>query len=136
METEVTPAPVLARAEARMPRWMVGVSVLGTTTLVAMGHTRTASGFVVGAALGILGYLWLHQAVVALMDAHTTRVPRSVVLKLSLRYVLIFAGIFFVSRTGWLPVLAVFGGLLVPAAGVTIESLLLLREGFHYNDPV
>lgn len=118
-----------------MPRWMLGVGVVGAATLLAIGHLRAASGFALGAALGILGYFWLHQAVVGLLDAQTARVPRGVVLKIMLRYVLMFAGIFLISRTGWLPMLAVFGGLVVPAAGVTIESLLLLREGFRHADP-
>ena len=118
-----------------MPRWMVGLGVLGTAALLAVGQPRTAAGFALGAALGILGYFWLHQAVVALMEAQTRRVPRGVALKIMLRYVLMLAAILLFSRTGWLPVLAVFGGLLVPAGGVTIESLLLLREGFHSTDP-
>ncbi|MGH2362640.1 MAG: ATP synthase subunit I, partial [bacterium] len=104
-----------------MPCWMVGIGVLGTAVLLAVGLPRTAAGFALGAALGILGYFWLHQAVVALMDAQTVRVPRGVALKIMLRYVLMLAAILLFSRTGWLPVLAVFGGLLVPAGGVTIE---------------
>jgi len=119
-----------------MPRWMLGVGVVGTVTLLAIGQVRAASGFALGAALGILGYFWLHQAVVALLDAQTARVPRGVVMKIMLRYVLIFAGIFFFSRSGWLPVLPVFGGLLVPGAGVLIESLRLLGEGFHHTEIV
>lgn len=118
-----------------MPRWMLGVGLVGTATLLVIGHARAASGFALGAALGILGYYWLHQAVVVLLDAQTARVPRGLVLKVILRYVLMFAGIFFFSRIGWLPMLAVFGGLMVPAAGVTIESLIVLREGFHHTDP-
>jgi hypothetical protein len=114
---------------------MAGVGVLSTAVLLVVGQPRPAVGFALGAALGILGYFWLHQAVVALMDAHTARVPRAVALKIMLRYALMLAGILLFSRTGWLPVLAVFGGLLVPAAGVTIESLLLLRAGFHSTDP-
>jgi Ca2+/Na+ antiporter len=117
-----------------MPLWMVGLGVLGTIALLVTGQPRTAAGFALGAALGILGYFWLHQAVVALMDSHTTRAPRDVALKIVLRYILMLAVILLFSRTGWLPVLAVFGGLLVPAGGATIESLRLVFAGFHSTD--
>lgn len=119
-----------------MPRWMLGIGVVGAAALFAIGNVRAASGFALGAALGILGYYWLHQAVVALLDAQTARVPRGVVLKIMLRYVLMFAGILIFSRTGWLPVLPIFAGLLVPGAGVLIESLRLLGEGFHQTETV
>ena len=119
-----------------MPRWMLGVGVVGTVALLAIGQARAASGFALGAALGILGYFWLHQAVVALLDAQTAQVPRGVVLKVMLRYALMFAGILLFSRTGWLPVLPICGGLLVPGAGVLIESLRLLGEGFHHTESV
>lgn len=117
-----------------MPRWMVGIALAGTAVLLAVGHTRAAAGFALGATLGILGYLWLHQAVVAFLDAQKAQVPRSVVLKIMLRYVLIFAGVYFFFRTGWMPILSVFGGLLVPAVGMTIEALNLLREGLCRAD--
>jgi len=119
-----------------MPRWMVGIGLLGIVVLLAGGHVRMAGGFALGAALGVLGYFWLHQAVEALLDANPRRVPRSVVLKITLRYALMLGGILFFSRTGWLPVLPIFGGLLVPAGGVLIESLRLLGEGLRHTDPV
>ncbi len=114
-----------------MPRWMMGIAVLGAAGLLASGHGRVAAGFALGALLGILGYFWLHPTVKAMLDANSVRLPRGIVVKLALRYVLVAAAVFFFYRTGWLPVLAIFGGLLVPGAGVLVESLILLREGFR-----
>ena len=96
-----------------------------------MSEWRTAAGFALGAGLGILGYFWLHETVEALLATNHTRVPRGVVAKLALRYVLMAAVVYSGSRTQWLPVLAIFGGLLVPGAGVLAECLLLLRNGFR-----
>jgi hypothetical protein len=119
-----------------MPRWMVGIGALGTVALVASGQGRMAAGFALGAAIGLLGFMWLRQTVDALLDGNSARVPRVVILKIVLRYALMLAGILFFARTGWLPVLPIFAGLLVPGAGVLIESLRLLGEGFHQTERV
>jgi len=115
-----------------MPRWMLVIGVAGTLALLAGGQGRMAAAFAIGAMIGLLGFLWLRQTVDALLDATSARVPRVVILKIVLRYGLMLAGVFFFSRTGWLPVLPIFAGLLVPGAGVLIESLRLLGEGFHH----
>lgn len=119
-----------------MPRWMVGIGVAGTLALLAGGQGRMAAAFALGAIIGLLGFMWLRQTVDALLDATSPRVPRVVILKIALRYALMLAGILFFSRTGWLPVLPIFAGLLVPGAGVLIESLRLLGEGFHHTEIV
>ncbi len=110
---------------------MIGIAILGAAALAAGGNLRAAAGFGLGAALGILGYFWLHDTVEALLATSHTRVPRAVIAKLVLRYVLMAAVIYFGYRTHWLPVLAIFGGLLVPGAGVLAESINLIREGFR-----
>ena len=67
MQTEIIQAPELARAEARMPRWMVLCGFLALTVILLCGQYRIAVGFAVGAALGILNYYWLHDAVEVLV---------------------------------------------------------------------
>jgi hypothetical protein len=112
-----------------MPRWMVGLAIAGAVGCAIVFGGRAAAGFLLGAGLGILGFHWLHEMAVALLDAGAVRRPRSLVAKLFLRYLLMAAVIFFAQRTGWLPVLAVFAGLLVPGAGILAESLNLVRAG-------
>ena len=114
-------APELVRAEARMPRWMYAIALLGALSILALGSGRAAVGFSVGSVFGILNYFWIHQAVVALMNAEGARVPKSVVIKMLVRYPLCFAGMFLFYKTGWSPILAVVAGLLVPGAGVLTE---------------
>jgi len=124
-------APDLARAEARMPRWMVAIAVLGILTALVAGSPGVALGFAVGALFGILNYLWLHETVVALMDAEKARVPKIVAIKMMVRYPLCWAVMFWFYKTDWSPVLAVVSGLLVPGAGVLIESLVLIGTGWR-----
>lgn len=117
-----------------MPRWMVALAAVGVLTLAGAGQGRAAVGFAVGAALGILGFHWMYQSVVALLDATRGRVTRGAIAKIVLRYVLTLAGILFFYYTGWLPVLAVLAGMLIPAAGVLVESLLLIGEGLRRRE--
>ncbi len=83
MQTETMQTPELARAEARMPRWMMLCGFLALTVILLCGQYRIAVSFGLGAALGILNYYWLHEAVEALVKAGQSRIPKSVVAKLS-----------------------------------------------------
>lgn len=132
---EMTQAPELARAEARLPRWMIAVAVAGAAAALASGHGRGAAGFALGAALTILNYYWLHQAVVALFSAARVRVPRSLIVKLAIRYPLAFAGVYLVHQTGWLPFGAVIAGLFVPAGAVLIEAVVQIGTGWRVSEP-
>lgn len=123
--------PDLDRAEARMPRWMLGFAMAGSAACAAVGEWRAAAGFALGASLGILGYFWLHETAVAMLGAGSVGKPRALVAKLLLRYLLMAAVIYFGQRTGWMPVLAIFAGLLVPGAGALAESVNLIREGLR-----
>lgn len=121
----------LARAEARLPHWMLAVAVLGILVAVFIQDWRFALGVALGAALAILNYHWLHQAVETLMRAGKARVPRMVVAKFALRYPLAIAGLFLIYKTGWLPFTAILAGLFVPVAGVLIEAIAQICTGWR-----
>jgi len=123
----------LARAEARLPRWMLAAALVGTIAILASGHLRWALGFSVGATLAILNYYWLHDGITALFDAGTTRIPKRVVAKFVLRYPLTFAGIYVFYRAGWLPFVWVLAGLFVPAVGILFEAVLQVWQAFGGN---
>ncbi len=130
MHREMTiPDPALAQAEARLPRWMMGLACAGTVGILLAGYGRFSAGFALGSALSILGYSWLHQAVEVLMSAGQARPAKRVIVKFFLRYPLAFAGVYVFYRTGWLPFAAILAGLFVPAGGVMIEAVVQLRDG-------
>lgn len=95
------------------------------------GQPKFAGGLALGSALGILSYLWLHQAVEALMNTGKPRVSRLLIAKILARYPLALGAVMVFCWTGWLPFLAILAGLFVPAAGVLIEAVVQLREGFR-----
>ena len=129
MQTETIQAPELARAEARIPRWMTLCSFLAMIVILCCRRFAMALGFALGAALGILNYYWLHEAVEALAKAGLSRVPKSLVAKFLIRYPLAFGLVIFFFKTGWLPSMSILAGLFVPVAGILIEAIVQLADG-------
>jgi hypothetical protein len=129
MQTEIIQAPELARAEARMPRWMMLCGFLAIIVILLCGQYRIAVSFALGAALGILNYYWLHEAVEALVTAGQSRIPKSVVAKFLIRYPVAFGLVLVFFKTRWLPPMAILAGLFVPVAGLLIEAIIQLGDG-------
>ena len=126
---EIAQEPDLSRAEARLPRWMLGCALVGLLAACLCGRAQFAAGFGLGAALAILNYHWLHQAVETLLAAGRARPSKWVVIKFLVRYPLALAAVWAFYRTGWVPVLAILAGFFVPVAGVLIESFVQLSRG-------
>ncbi|HEV2176716.1 MAG TPA: ATP synthase subunit I [Terriglobia bacterium] len=122
---EKTPEPALAKAEARLPRWMALCAVGAFVAALSTGRFRFAGGFALGAALAVVAYRWLHQGIAAALGAGegSGRVPRSMVFKLVIRYPLAFGVVYLFYETRWLSFEGVIAGLFVPVAGVLIECL-------------
>jgi ATP synthase I chain len=107
---------------------------LGAAAMLAGGVVegpRFAAGLALGAALAVLNYYWLHQAIVALASTGQARVPRLVVAKFALRYPLAIAGLYLLYMTGWLPFAAILAGLFVPVAGVLAEAIVQISAGWR-----
>jgi hypothetical protein len=117
----------LPRIEARMLRGMIALAIVGIIAVLATCRIQVALAFAIGAALGVLNFHWLWQTGKVLMEAQTARVPRKTVFLIILRYPLSFAALVILFCTRWLSPLPVIAGLLVPSAGVLVESFLLVR---------
>lgn len=132
MQAETVQTTELAQAEARLPRWMMGLSVAGVLAALLAGQVRLATGFGLGAGLAVVSYFWLHQAIEHLFAVQRTRLPWRVVAKLAVRYPLAFGAVYLFYWTGWLPFTAILAGLFVPVAGVLIEAGIQIGRGWRY----
>lgn len=112
---------------------MAGLTVAGMVVALCWGDFRVAGGFGLGAAVALLGYSWLHKAVVRLMDAGGERPSNLTLGKIVIRYPLAIAAIFIFYRENWLPFEAVLAGLFVPVAGVFAESLYQISSAFLHS---
>jgi len=106
---------------------LCGVAALIVMLLYRQG--MIATGFALGAALGILNYYWLHEAVGALANAGQARIPGLLVAKFLIRYPLAFGLVIFFFKTRWLPPMAILAGLFVPVAGLLIEAIIQIGDG-------
>lgn len=120
----------VSRIEVRLLRWMGAAIVAVIAGCLLTGHARFAAGFASGAALGILGYVWLHGAVAeilaAVSEGSENLATKALVFKVVIRYPLFLGALYLFYRTNWLPVWAVLAGLLVPLAGTAAECLYQL----------
>jgi hypothetical protein len=110
---------------------MMALAGLATLAALLAGHPSFAGGFVLGAAMALVNYFWLHQAVEHLMAAGTGRVPRLLIAKFLLRYPLLIGGVYLLYRTGWVSLPGFLVGLFVPVGGVLLESFVQIREGWR-----
>ena len=123
----------LPKIEKRLLSWMLCFAVLGLAAVLLKGRLQVGIAFAVGAALGILNFHWLWLTGKALMEVQTAQVPRKTAILLVARYPLILLGLTLLYFSGWLPILPVVAGLLVPGCGVFAESLFLIRAGLHHK---
>jgi len=112
---------------------MAGFAAAGMLVAVLLGHAREAGGFGLGTAVAILGYSWLHKAVVSLMDAGRVRPSGFTLGKLLVRYPLAVIVIFIFYRENWLPFEAVLVGLFVPMAGALAESVFQIGSALLHS---
>ncbi len=130
MESEETLQAATSRIEARLLTWMLIVSAVVILASLGVSHLRFAAGFACGAALSILGAVWLEEAVAAALrgvaDRSAKLATKELVFKVIVRYPLLLGALYLFYRTHWLPAWAVLAGLFVPLAGGVVECLYQL----------
>jgi hypothetical protein len=123
----------LPKIESRMLRWMVALAICGVGPMLMTGRLRVGLAFAVGAALGVLNFHWLWQTGNLLMGAQSARVPFKTAFLMVARYPLALAALALLYFSGWLPLLPVIAGLLVPGGGVLVESIFLIGAGLGHK---
>jgi hypothetical protein len=116
-----------------MLRWMMALAILGVAGLLATGRFQVGLAFAIGAALGVLNFHWLWQTGRVLMEIQTAQVPRKTAFLMVARYPLALAGLAVLYIGGWLPLVPLIAGLLVPGAGVFVESLFLIGAALRHK---
>jgi hypothetical protein len=111
------------QTETRLLVWMSAIALPVTLGTLADGHPKFAGGFAIGAAVALLGYLWLRDLAASALNSGNGRLPKRLVFKLIIRYPLLFGTLYFFYRTNWLPIWAVLGGLSTPLASGVVEGL-------------
>ena len=104
--------------EARLLRSMVVAVVIAVIASVIFAPWRVSTGLVLGGALSLLNYHWLHSSVVAIFDIDlTAERPRAKASRYLLRYVVVAAVVFAAYNLNLVSLTATIAGLcsFVPA---------------------
>lgn len=123
----------LPKAKTRLLRWMFAFAILGLIAILVNGRVQVGLAFALGAAVGILNFHWLWLTVKVLMEVQTAKVPRKTTILLVARYPLTLLSLTLLYFSGWLPIVPVIAGLLVPGGGVLAESLYLIGAGLRHQ---
>lgn len=123
----------LPLTESRMLRWMMALAVLGVVVTLAKWRFQIGIAFALGAALGVLNFHWLWQTGRVLMEVQTASVPRKTLVLMVARYPVAMLGLAFLYIGGWLPLLPLIVGLLIPGGGVLVESLFLIGASLRHK---
>lgn len=118
--------------EKRLLWWMIACGLCATLVLLVMGHGGLAAGFATGAAIAILGFIWLEDVVTGALNIGTNRVSKKLVFKLIVRYPILLGSLYFFYQTNWLPAGAVLAGLFVPLAGAVVECVYQVGGMIHF----
>ncbi len=120
---------LLAGAEGRLVRFVLVSGALGIVAAWLGWGWRAAVGFSIGAALALLNYWWISQAVAALARAGRAKPSRLAYIKFFGRYALIGVVVYVIFSRSLVPIVAIIGGLLILVPAVAAEFLYEIARG-------
>lgn len=126
--TTANDAAFYDRALRRIYTLILSLGFAGAVAIVWLKGWQWGLGFLLGTAVSLLNFRWLHQLVGAL-GPDRPRPRKRLVLFLGLRYLLLGIGGYAIVKGLGLDLKAALFGLLVPVAAVLIEILFELTYG-------
>jgi H+/Cl- antiporter ClcA len=79
-------------------------------------------GLVLGGALALLNYKWLHSSLRAVLATGNEKTPPGTMIKFVVRWLVIAVVAWAANKTGYFDPIAILAGLFAPAVAVMIEA--------------
>jgi ATP synthase I chain len=112
--------------EAVQRRTLINIVAVVAVAVVAaafLADLKFMLGLVLGGALALLNYKWLHSSLRAVLaEAGGRKAPPGTMIKFVVRWLIIAALAWAANRTGYFDAVAILAGLLAPAGAVMIEA--------------
>jgi hypothetical protein len=108
-----------------------GLAVVGALLL---GGAADALGVVVGTALAVANFRFLHSSLRSILDAGHERAPSGTTLMFVFRWLIVATIAFGVCRTEWASISGVFFGLFTPAAAIGFEAAFQVYHAIRHGD--
>ena len=119
-------------AIARVPQWIIGLGLVGTTVAGRMGGTLWAGSFFAGAIAAWINFKLIEKAVNrlgAVAMASAGKPVKTSGFKTFIRFALLVLGAFVIIKVSGLNIVAALCGLLVCPAAVLAEIFYELASG-------
>ena len=116
--------------ERRVFRNIFAVVALAVVAAALFSDVHFMLGLVLGGALALLNYKWLHSSLRAVLAEANVKAPPGTMIKFVVRWLIIAAVAWAANRTGYFDAVAIVAGLLEPAAAVMIEAAYVAYKTF------
>ena len=108
--------------EHRVWRNTFAVIILATIIAAVFANLQFTLGLVVGSALSLINYRWLHSSVKDVLSESKGKAPPGTAMMFIIRWIVIGLVIYFLNLTGWCDPKGMLAGLFAPALAVMIEA--------------
>ena len=108
--------------ERRVWRNIFAVAAIAVVVAAFAADLRFMLGLVLGGALALLNYKWLHSSLRGVLATGNQKAPPGTLIKFVIRWLIIAAIAWAANKTGYFDAVAILVGLLAPAPAVMIEA--------------
>jgi len=108
--------------ERRVWRNIFAVVAIAVVIAAFTADLKFMLGLVLGGALALLNYKWLHSSLRAVLAAGSQKAPPGTIIKFVVRWLVIAAVAWAANKTGYFDAVAILAGLFAPAVAVMIEA--------------
>ncbi len=104
--------------------WRNSFAVIGLAIIIAawLANLKFTLGLMVGSALSLFNYRWLHTSVKDILSESTGKAPPGTAMMFIIRWLVIGLVIYLLNLTGWFDPAGMLAGLFAPALAVMIEA--------------
>ena len=120
--------------ERRVWRNIFAVVAIAVVIAALTADLKFMLGLVLGGALALLNYKWLHSSLRAVLAAGSQKAPRGTMIKFVVRWLVIAAVAWAANRTGYFDAIAILAGLFAPAVAVMIEAVYVAYKAFRTRE--
>lgn len=128
----------LAGAYRRIQTAILVLAVLVTPALWTFTGWRIAVGFLIGAALAYLNFLWLKESIVALTDRATAQETspqgRAVIFKFIFRYLVIATVAYAIISSSTISILGLIAGFFLSVVALLFEAVAEVVYSLRHGD--
>jgi ATP synthase I subunit len=108
--------------ERRVWRNIFAVIAISVVIAAIAADLKFMLGLVLGGALALLNYKWLHSSLRAILAVEHQKTPPGTMIKFIVRWLVIAAVAWAANKTGYFDAVAILAGLFAPAVAVMIEA--------------